>query len=94
MAHMILRHVPVFLCLVFPVSLQAAEPTSCGDTVAANLQHARESLAAKTSEAQHAALACLIEALDKINTSSVSAIRSDGDRVIAMPVTAVPINRK
>lgn len=59
----------------------------CGATVADDVNQARQSLASNSANSEHDALACLIEAIDRINTDSLAAIRSDGDRVLSVPTT-------
>jgi hypothetical protein len=76
-----------------PISSQATTATTdiatdCGATVNDNLIRAHQALAAGASASDHAALACLIAAVQKLSTQSAAQDRNDGGRVISVPATS------
>ena len=66
----------------------------CGATVADDVNRARQSLVSNTRNSERVALACIIEAIDKLDSGSLSATRSDGDRVLAVPASTTPVKPK
>jgi hypothetical protein len=84
--------------LVLPVAAFAADAapaqsaastspqkTSCGTTPDDALREARHALAKTDAGSERTAVACLIEAVTELKSQNLVVVRSDGDRVIAVP---------
>ena len=89
-----MRYYVLLLLALLPCTVHAAEPPSCGTTIADHLQIARQSLTANTPQADHVTLACLTDAMAKLDTGSITATRRDGQRIIAVPVSNLPVKPK
>lgn len=64
----------------------ATKPASqCGATVADALKQARLSLRNKDAGSERVVLACLIEAVDRLDAQTPTATRADGNRVLTVP---------
>jgi hypothetical protein len=99
--------VAYFLFLLLGISPALATPSStapgpsastvqsqtqhCGATIADALSESRRALAANDAAADHKALGCLIEAMSAFQTQSLTAVRKDGTRAIAVPATTAPV---
>jgi hypothetical protein len=66
------------------------QSSRCGATVADAVKQARLSLRNNVAESERAALACLIEAVSRLNTQAITKTRGDGDVVLSVPSYSGP----